>query len=48
MGNETVCDELHGPALFVLIRNEVRVSVENGAAIVAAVIKRCQGELYAV
>ena len=48
VGNETVRDTVQGPGLLVFIRNEVRVSVENGAAVVAAVVEGCEGELYAI
>jgi len=48
VGDEIIRDAVHGPVLLVLVRNEVRVAVENGTAVVAAVIERRQCEFDAV
>ena len=48
IGNETVRDAVHGPILLIFVRNEVRVTVENCAAVVAAMVEGRQGEFEAV
>ena len=48
IGDETVRDELHGPVLLVLVCDEVGVPVEDGAAVIAAVVEWREGELDTV
>lgn len=47
-GDEVVGDELHGVQAFGFVRHDVRVPEDDGAAVVARVVVRGQGEDYAV
>lgn len=47
-GDEVVGDELHGVQAFGFVRDDVRVPEDDGAAVVARVVVRGQGEDHAV
>lgn len=47
-GDEVVGDELHGVQAFGFVRHDVRVPEDDGAAVVARVVVRGQGEDHAV